>query len=222
MKTTVIPVIHFQDEAQAIRNAELVFAEGCDHVFLIDMTGPSKRARNCAGVIKTIYPDKKVGMNFLGVESYTAVEIGIRAGLDMTWTDHQLTHTKWAKDDDIKLTLNRMTQQPNHMLFVGCAFKYQPEEPCPGDAARYAVDCGFIPTTSGDGTGIEADVEKIALIRENLQPTDPLAIASGITPDNASRYTPYLSHILVATGISVDDYNFDPVKVRDLVAICHG
>lgn len=45
----------------------------------------------------------------------------------------------------------------------------------------------------------------------------PLAIASGVTPDNVSAFLPHVSHILVSTGVSASFHEFDPARLRALV-----
>jgi len=45
----------------------------------------------------------------------------------------------------------------------------------------------------------------------------PLAIASGITPENVGTFLPYVDYVLCATGISDDFHNLNPDRVRQLV-----
>jgi predicted TIM-barrel enzyme len=71
-------------------------------------------------------------------------------------------------------------------------------------------------TTSGPGTGRAAEVTKIQRMREALGDA-PLAIASGITPENVDQYLPYADCFLVATGISRSDGEFDSRRVLALV-----
>jgi predicted TIM-barrel enzyme len=86
-------------------------------------------------------------------------------------------------------------------------------------AARLAVNLGFIPTTSGHSTGVAADPSHVEAMRKLLEPGDPLAIASGITPENAELFLPFVSHVLVSTGVSSSFHEFDPAKLRALVAV---
>ena len=46
-----------------------------------------------------------------------------------------------------------------------------------------------------------------------------LAVASGMTPDNISEFKPYLSHVLVSTGISKDEYHFDEEKINAFIQL---
>ncbi len=74
--------------------------------------------------------------------------------------------------------------------------------------------------TSGPGTGKAADIEKIQRIRSGLI-NFPLAIASGITVQNAAEFLPYIDFFLVATGISLNFHELDESKVKELAKIVH-
>jgi predicted TIM-barrel enzyme len=75
-------------------------------------------------------------------------------------------------------------------------------------------------TTSGIATGHEAEGGKIADFRAGLE-NAPLALASGITPENAARYGRDVDCFLVATGINRDGdfYNIDPARLDALLAV---
>ena len=74
-------------------------------------------------------------------------------------------------------------------------------------------------TTSGIATGEEADLTKIQDFRAGIGDR-PLALASGITPDNALSYAD-VDAFMVATGINVpgDFYNIDPERLAALMRI---
>ena len=104
------------------------------------------------------------------------------------------------------------------LYFGGVAFKYQGDTENPARAAELAVPFVDVITTSGDGTGIAADVEKIQLMKEAIG-DHPLAIASGITPENVEEYIPYADCFLVATGVSNSHTELNPDRVRKLAQI---
>lgn len=219
MMNTLLPVIHYANDSQAMTNAERAFDAGCDGVFLIHMAGENHLLGPVARLIKARWPDKLVGVNYLGVAPEQAIAANIADGLDMTWTDAQLTHSEgapWAAADRAR---HAMASAPTHLLFAGVAFKHQKPEPAPELAAQKAVELGFIPTTSGVATGVAAEADAIAQLKAQMG-VGPLAIASGITPENAAQFTPYLTHILVATGVSSSFYFFDFEKLCQLRALC--
>lgn len=215
MKTKLIAVIHYQDDEQAIRNADRVAAAGLDGVFLIEMSGINTRLVPMALKIKDKHPGMLVGVNHLTLDPRNSLQINLSANLDMTWTDFQPTHSETERPD-IAWDLSRTLEGTKHDLFVGVAFKHQRDEPDPVAAASRAISAGFVPTTSGPATGVAADIERICELRAGIGQEADLAIASGITPENASQFAPHLSHILVATGISSSFHELDATLMANL------
>lgn len=214
----VLPVIHFQSPELSLLNAERAFDAGCDGVFLIHMDGVNDVLAPVAKAIKARWPDKLVGVNYLDMPVVEALKRNIAEGLDMTWTDEQLTYSGNTEQSDAVAARQVLWTQPGHLLFAGVAFKYRAHEPHPEQAARAASAMGFIPTTSGPATGAAADVEKLRAMRNALGDA-PLAVASGITPENAEEFAPFLSHILVATGVSSSFYELDYEKMCRLKGV---
>jgi predicted TIM-barrel enzyme len=103
-------------------------------------------------------------------------------------------------------------------MFAGVAFKHQRAEPHPELTAQKTRSFGFIPTTSGSASGVAAQSEALAKIRNALGGTSPLAIASGITPENVHSFAPNLTHILVATGVSSD---FSSSTLKNCISSVH-
>lgn len=218
MRTNIIPVIHYEDDDQAMRNAARAQAAGCDGVLLIQMDGSNTGLVSVAQEIKAQWPDLLVGVNHLGLDPSRSLAVNLAADLDMTWTDMQPTHTEFP-DEDLKKRLSRRLRGKSHLLFTGVAFKHQRHEPDPVASARDAIERGFIPTTSGPATGVAADPSQIARLRKGIGPDAPLAIASGITPDNFAMFAPHLSHVLVATGVSSSFHEFDEELLASLVSV---
>lgn len=217
MTPMIIPVIHYADGDQALRNARRAFDAGCEGILLIHMEGMNRLLPASAAEIRRQWPDRLIGINHLGMDVADALEANIALGLDMTWTDEQPTHTSldpWTEADGLH---EKLTHAPGHVLFTGVAFKHQRYEPHPARSAFEAVRRGFIPTTSGPATGVAAEVETVMSIRQDLGPNAPLAIASGMTPENVGAFAPLLSHILVATGVSSSFHEFDETLLRAFV-----
>ena len=63
-------------------------------------------------------------------------------------------------------------------------------------------------------------ISKIQLFRSSIG-DKPLALASGITVDNAKNYSE-VDCFMVATGINYDDnfYEIDPMKLSKLLNVC--
>ncbi len=212
----IIPVIHYADDAQVMRNAERAFDAGCAGVMLIEMRGRNRDLPFAAAQVAMRWPDRLVGLNLLGLSVATDICFAAYDRIAATWTDEQLTHSGAAPWLDARRTRKALDARPGHLLFCAVAFKYQPHEPDAALAARTAVDFGFIPTISGPSTGAAADPSFVASLRENLGAYAPLAIASGLTPENAPDFLPHVSHILVSSGVSSSFHEFDPARLRAL------
>ena len=143
-----------------------------------------------------------------------------RPGADSTWSD-RCGITSNGAEPLVRDLLPLLAANPAHGFFGSVAFKYQAPEANPPRAALLARQAGFIPTTSGEATGEPPTVEKIAGMAAALG-TKALAVASGITPDNAAAFVPYVRYFLVSTGISKGFYEFDAAKVIRLNRIVTG
>ena len=215
MKKTILPVIHYHTYARAFENAERAFDAGCDGVLLISMDGDDEPLGPLARQVKARWSDKLVGVNYLTLPANIALRKNLEDGLDVTWTDNAGVHSS-GLSTLASLVAGGLEGAEGHQFLGAVAFKHQRAEPDPAAAAVMAAQLGIIPCTSGSATGVAADLEKIRSIRSALA-GGALGIASGITPDNVMDYAPYVSHILVATGVSSNFYDFDFERLALLV-----
>lgn len=217
-KLQIWPVIHFQTNEVALRNAAIAARCGCDGVFLIDMAGQDDPMQldATAAQIKQLHPKLKVGINFLSLRALDALDRNLHLGLDATWTD-----SPGIRSDGIEATAldieSRLKASSSHLFFASVAFKYQPEDSDPPMAARFARKLGMVPTTSGMKTGQAPSTEKLrAMQQTNIG--SALALASGVTPDNVQELGQFLTHVLVSTGISQSFYLFSETLLKQLMA----
>ena len=104
------------------------------------------------------------------------------------------------------------------LYFGGVDFKYHtPEKNLPKISAL-AKNYMDVVTTSGVATGKAPDIHKIETMRKAIGDF-PLAVASGITPENVKNYTDLVDCFLVATGISKSFTELDQKKVQNLVKL---
>jgi hypothetical protein len=103
-----------------------------------------------------------------------------------------------------------------------CLFSVLHADTQVGKAASLAAKFMDVVTTSGSATGVAASVKKISDMRKGCGDDVAMALASGVTPKNASQYVPLVDGILVATGVSPprDFYNLDPARLRALLQVC--
>lgn len=209
------PVIHLDTIELAVANARMAHEEGADGVFLIHMEGEDDLIDVAYWAIRQQVPGLALGANFLSLDALSGMERAVTLGMEASWSDAPGIFSYGTSDQ--ALALARAIPQ-GHIHFAGVAFKYQAHEPDPGAAAARAWALGLVPTTSGAATGQAPPADKLRAIRRVLCPEAPLACASGITPDNFAQLAPYLSHALVATGISEDFHTLGRDKLRTLMA----
>lgn len=211
--TQVLPVIHHIDNETALQEAKLAYESGADGIFLISHNGTNSLLPELGKKIKAQYPKFKVGLNLLGEPIMHAAHITKENNLDMVWGDSCGVSSLGLTNEGQQLS-DWAKENPEVEVFAAVAFKYQRVEHDPKLAAQNAKNAGFIPTTSGSGTGHAPSVDKIKNMSDDL-----LAVASGMDCDNVKEFAPYLSHILVATGVSIDDHHFDEEKLYKFIKI---
>lgn len=211
----MLPVIHVEDEGQALRQAYVAREESCDGVFLINHAISSDELLRIHGTVALKFPDWWVGVNCLDL---SAAEVfgAITNAIDGVWVDNAgIDERSVAQIEAQRILAARKRSGWRGLYFGGVAFKYQREVEDLAAATRSAALFMDVVTTSGPGTGESASVEKIARMKSTLGEF-ALAIASGITPENIFDYLPHADCFLVATGISKSWNEFDPAKVKAL------
>lgn len=211
--TNIYPVIHYKDDKTTIAEAILAKNAKADGIFLISHNGNNDRLIPLAIEIKKLL-SFKVGLNLLGDETMITAQIVADSHLDMVWADYCGVSSIGLDNEGYQLKL-WAANHPDIDVFASVAFKYQVTDPNPPLAALEAKNAGFIPTTSGSGTGSAPTVEKIQSMSEAVGGL--LAVASGMTCENIHQFKPYLSDVLVSTGISKDDYHFDVEKMTKFI-----
>lgn len=225
----VLPVIHVLDIEQAVRNIETVIAGKAHGVFLINHDFEKERLIPIIRQVRQRFSSLWLGVNFLAVTGRDAFPVlgeleddGCR--IDAYWGDDaRIDEHRDAADqtEAQEIAQVRASSGWSGAYFGGTAFKKQ-RNVAPVDyetSARLAVPFMDVVTTSGIATGHEADHGKIEAFRRGIGDR-PLALASGITPDNAKSYAD-VDCFMVATGINFDDdfYNIEPARLARLMNV---
>lgn len=222
----VTPVIHVTDLAQTLTNIGHATRLGAPGIFLINHDFPVdqflpilKAARKeCQGVW--------LGVNFLAQAGRVAFPVLGRlqdegCQIDAYWADDACMDERQPRQSEAEaIAAIRRASGWQGMYFGGVCFKKQrPVDPGLNEvSARLALPFMDVVTTSGVATGQATDLTKITDFRRGLGKA-PLAIASGVTPDNAQHYAADVDCFLVATGINRpgDFYNIDPARLSALL-----
>lgn len=224
----ILPVIHVLDEALTATNIDRVADAGLKGCFLINHDFGIEPFLPIIEAIRTRYPEFWIGLNFLAVTGLEAfpilAELGARgARVDAYWADDaRIDERTDSQDEADDIAAIRRDCGWDGLYFGGTAFKKQ-RPVNPRDHARAAAIAGNymdVVTTSGIATGRSADIGKLDQFRQSL-PDRPIALASGITPENARDYA-MVDCFMVATGINIEDdfYTIDPARLARLVDIC--
>ncbi len=214
-KHTFLAVVHVEGGRQALRNAKIALQGGADGVFLINHGEVAYHSLiEIYQMIRENLPSLWVGINCLDVG--TAAIIYIPTNTAGLWVDNAYISEGENPTFRAKQFLNlRKDRNWQGLYFGGVAFKYQKEVVDVAKVARLAMPFVDVITTSGLGTGQPADIGKIRTMKDAIG-DHPLAIASGVTPENVSQYMPHADCFLVATGISTSHTELDPQRVRAL------
>jgi len=216
----VLPVIHVVDEAQALRNAAIARDAHADGVFLINHGMRWDELLRIHAIVDRAFPSWWVGVNCLEIQP-AEVFARISSGVAGVWVDDAGVREDQLEQIDAAAVARARTAAGTAALyFGGVAFKYRRPVEDVARAARIAAGYMDVVTTSGPATGQAADVAKIRTMKAALGAT-PLAIASGITPENVGDYLPVADCFLVATGISRSFEELDPARVRALIDRVH-
>lgn len=209
----VFPVIHHLDADTTLSEIMVARACGADGAFLISHHSADRELLAVARRAIHENDDFPIGLNLLSVPCVQAVKMAMDVGSTLVWGDDMGVDSKGLTADGRELSALARAN-PLLTLFAGVAFKYRPHEDDPVGAAAHARAAGFVPTTSGDGTGHAPTVSKI----KSMGAGGALAIASGMTPDNVRQYAHDLTHILVATGVARTEYHIAPAKLIAFMA----
>ncbi len=224
----ILPVIHVIDHDQTASNIDILIDAGVSGCFLINHDFGIEPFLPIITAIRGRYPDLWIGVNFLAVTGLDAFPVladlqahGVR--IDAYWADDaRIDEAASTQTEADSIAATRRDCGWDGLYFGGTAFKKQrPVDPRDyGRAARIAGGYMEVVTTSGIATGQSADLGKLAQFRAALADR-PIALASGITPDNAGDYA-MVDCFMVATGINFegDFYNIDPARLARLVDVC--
>lgn len=218
MSRALYPVLHYRDVATTERMVAEVAAAGCAGMWLINMEGPSRPVRRLRASLAQQFPDVWLGLNALDLEPAEALRAASEEGFDGVWIDNPGLHTTHPAPAHVEALASEWATvhlaRPTFRCWASVAFKTQRPEPDPVRQALAAAAHGWTPTTSGPATGAAPSVAHVATMRQGLPPEVRLAVASGLSPENAPLFLQHVDDWFVATSIAATFHTFDPVRLR--------
>lgn len=197
------PVIHAESYEQAARNVDLAADAGAHGVFLINMAISESALAHIIGRLPVT--DIAIGANWLGLTNAEAQEASEDYGLAAFWTD--------SADDYLSPIAG--LEWFGGVAHKGNPWVYDADLPFTA-AASVTVRRIDVPTMTGTGTGVAAEPHRCKMFRSGLSADHRLGLASGITPDNAWQYLPFVTDYLAATGIQLSFTELDPLLTKRL------
>lgn len=203
----VYPVIHHRDDDLTIDQTFMAHEAGADGVFLISHYQQNKEISKLVPYLKNNNDRTfKIGLNLLGESNLSAFYGANDVYADMLWLDSPGINSAGIDHFMYKFEHLRKNFAPKMEVFSSVAFKYQPIELYPKKAVELCHVMGYTPTTSGPATGEPPTVDKI----KNMHiPDRSLGIASGLSLDNILDFKPYITHALVSSSVSKNEFEFD-------------
>ena len=208
---TFLAVIHVQNRDQMLRNVDIARKNGADGVFLINHDIDSSQLLYCYEEARKRHPSWWIGLNILGLSAGDAQKL-LPEDASGLWTDYAGVTDEGNVQE--ASNFHKIDTQWRGLYFGGVAFKYQSPVTDFEKVARYAIEYVDVITTSGEATGSAPPLEKIITMRKGAG-VHPLAIASGMTPENVSAYLPYVDCFLVATGISDSHTELNATRTKE-------
>ena len=223
----LLPVIHTVERREVLESIRVALAAGCRGVFLIDQELPPPQVLALVCEARDAHPDLWIGVNLLSRRPPQALTDALAAcggRIDGIWSDNagvdervNVSPRAGAQPSADLFLAERRSRDWGGLYFGGVAFKYQRHvaDEDLGRLAQIAAPYVDVICTSGPGTGVSADVAKVRALRAGT--TAPIALASGITPQNVGDYLPYVDAYLVGTGIEASFGVLDPRKIEALL-----
>ncbi|KAJ9467344.1 Adenine phosphoribosyltransferase [Diplonema papillatum] len=221
----VLYVVHCRDARQAVEDSRKAVGCGIHGLLLINqvdggLTLPLSAFLAVIQEVRAALGDGvHIGANVLGVTLREATPLlsGVARLLNSYWADDA------GVDETGEVPAPARPEGWPPLYFGGVAFKKQrpvPQEMLPAATrlARRSVD---VITTSGPGTGVPAELSKVARMRR-AAPGVPLAVASGVTADNVAGFLPFVDCVIVATGVSESFHEVSVSRLSELCSVCRG
>lgn len=218
----IIAMIHLKGDSSeeklkiAKHEIDLLIENGINAVIIENYFGSAEDVEEVLKYISTERKNIIYGINVLD-DDQKAFELAIKYDVKFIQIDSVSGHLNILEDEKFHEFINQMRSKTNAILLGGVRFKYQPynsgrslEEDLKIGMSR----CDGIVVT-GEGTGLETDLQKIQEFRTIIGSDFPLIVGAGLTSENCS------SQLAIADGGIVGSYLKDSYKDTGNVCVDH-
>lgn len=204
----------------AKREIEIMYCNGVNAVLVENYFGDQVDVENALKYLQETYPDKVYGVNMLGFPEM-AFDLARKYGAKFVQMDSVCGHLVPSYEKPFLKKLEALRSDGDIFLLGGVRFKYQPyrsgrslEE----DLKLGMERCDAIVVT-GEGTGIQTDLEKIKTYKAILDEF-PLIVGAGMTAGTVAEQLAYADGGIVGSYFKEHgkaEYPVDENRVRELM-----
>ena len=221
-----LPVVHPRSKVLCLKAVETALNCQADGIFLVNEGLDAWELLDLIPEIHHKFDSPWIGVNLIGFEPETVVGLIIGLPVAGIWSDNAGIVESQSKQPAAERFLQaRQDNAWDGLYFGGLAMKYQRRvaEEQLADAAQRACPFMDMITSSGTETGVAISMEALKRLREGAG-SHPIALASGISPENVRHYLPYVDAYLVASSIETDKYSgiLIPERVKLLADMIHA
>lgn len=218
----ILAMIHLKgdsgEEKLEIAKTEIdqLIENGIDAVIIENYFGSPEDVEE---VLKYISKERNhmiYGINILD-DDKRAFELALKYEAKFIQLDSVAGHLNVEDDGEFNDFIQKMRQQTNAFVLGGVRFKYQPylsERSLEEDLKIGMSRCDGIVVT-GDGTGMETDLDKIKEFRAIIGDDFPLVIGAGLTAENCD------TQLAIADAAIIGSYLKDNYKDNGNVSVEH-
>lgn len=216
----ILPVLSCYNELQFKRNINNLYSYFQDRringIWLLTTNSDIETITKVLIWTKDKYPDFWVGVNLIGhipkVLNFLSV-----VSPDGLWVDN--SHLTDKTNQNIPEIVIDQFKRLNWkgLYFGGVLFKYNHYMGDPLKILDKANEYMDVLITSGEGTGIEIELDKIKFIKDNTKTNILVANASGITPENVYKIKKFCNIFVVRSSIVDKRNNIDMNKLDKLI-----
>lgn len=205
-----LPVIHPVSETVALRSIQTAVDAEADGIWLINQGMLAPEVLAFIPKVNRLFPKLWIGVNLLGTPPDKMIGCIKDLPVGGIWSDYAgINEWQERQMDGEEFRDARKLHNWKGLYFGGVAFKYiepQVQDNMLPVAARKAAPWMDVITSSGPKTGVAAPTEKAKALREGAG-EHPIALASGISPENIEGFLPYVDAYLVASEIETQKYS---------------
>ena len=221
----VIGMIHLAGEnsaeriERAVAEMDIYRSESVNGVIIEDYHGT---VRDIEETLKHTKPFRETGLR-IGINVLRDPLSGFELAREFGAQFVQLDSVQFRSDLEFQQYKELRARHPDVLVFGGVRFKYQPPT---GKSLEQDIEdalplCDAVVTT-GEGTGIETPLEKLAAFRKCMLSGAPLVVGAGVNAKNIESQFEYADCAIIGSAFKPNGNTHEMVdrdNVRDIMNI---